>query len=258
MIQIALLLAVVLTACACSVKEDRAECPCWLKVYIDPFPGGGAVVSAYDSGLIFSSALGREDWSGYYEATVPREFVGVTCHNVLEGHKDSGSLYRIVTGNQADSLYAHHAMVDCTGEGAEDHARLHKQFATVYMTFENEGGEERCPYDVRISGNVNGMDMTTLSPHGGEFEYAPEELQPMFYQFRLPRQKDSSLSLCLYNKEDGELLDSLPLGEYIRTSGFDWNAEDLNDIVINVDFAKIGLEVNVQEWNAMEVYDVTI
>lgn len=258
LIQTTLLIAVLLAAGSCSVKEERSECPCWLKVFIEPFPHEGAVVSAYATQQVFSARVDKESYEGCYEATVPRALLEVSCHNRPSSMLAKGSLVTIAKGDQSDSLYAHHAMVDCTGEEAVDRAKLCKQFATVYMTFENPGNAKTCPYDVRISGKVDGMDMASFSPHEGAFEYAPAETQPLFYQFRIPRQKDSTLSLDLYSKEDGSFVDSLPLGMYIKESGFDWQAESLEDIVIKVNFAKIEISVKVSEWDADKVYEVTI
>lgn len=258
MTQITILLAVALATGSCSVKEERAECPCWLKVFIEPFPHDGAVISAYSTRQVLLDMVDADSCEDYYEATVPRSYLGVSCHNLPASMTMKGNLVTITKGDQADSLYAHHAMVDCTGEEAVDRAKLHKQFATVYMTFENPGELESSPYRVMISGNVDGMDMASFEPHEGDFEYSPMETMPLFFQFRIPRQKDSSLSLDLYSKEDGSYVDSLPLGQYILDSGFDWKAESLEDIVITVNFAKIEIEVKVSEWDADKVYEVTI
>ena len=252
------LAAVVLMAGSCSIKEDRSECPCWLKVFIDPFPASGAVISAWNGSPVFLDMVEEGDWTDFYEATVPRGFLGVTCFRHIPSLDFRDGVILIGCGHEADSLYAHHATVDCTGETAIDRASLHKQFSTVYMSFKDTGDGEDFPYDVKIRGGVDGMDMSTLEPHPGEFLFAPQEVAPLRWQFRVPRQKDSSLMLDLYRKGDGGLADSLPLGLYIAESGFDWEAESLEDIVITVDFAKADLEVTVSEWNADTVYDITI
>ena len=253
-----MILAVALMAGSCSVKEERAECPCWLRVFIEPFPHGGAAVSAYTTAQVLHDKVDAGDYPGCWEASVPRAFIGVSCHNRPASMTMEGSLVTIPKGNQCDSLYAHHAVVDCTGEEAEDHARLCKQFATVYMSFEDAGDGKGCPYDVRIRGDVDGMDMESFKPHEGAFEYAPAELQPLFYRFRVPRQRNDSLTLELYDRKEGRHLDSLPLGEYIRKSGFDWEAQSLDDIVITVNFSKIEIEIKVSGWDADKVYEVTI
>ena len=250
-----MLAAVMMMAGSCSIKEDRTVCPCWLKVILEPFPESGAVISAYGDRPLFSKMVMEEDYEGCYEAQVPRSFIGVTCfmHKEALSQKDGAVL--IGKGEQADSLYAHHAVVDCTGEDAIDRATLHKQFATVYMTL---GQEKVLPYDVVIRGDVDGMDMYAFRPHEGAFEYRAKESAPAFFQFRIPRQKDASLTLELYRREDGVLADTLPLGQYIIDSGFDWEAESLEDIEIVVDFSKMEAQIRVSEWDADKVYDVTI
>ena len=258
MTHIAMLLAVTLAACSCSVREDRADCPCWLKVFIEPFPKDGAVISAYSAAKVFSERVSAEQYGGCFETSVPRAFLGVSCHNSPESMMVSGSLVTIPEGEQCDSLYAHHAVVDCTGEEATDRARLCKQFATVYLTFENPDDADRCPYGIRISGTIDGIDMQSFTPHEGAFRYTPAEQKPFFYCFRLPRQKDDALILELYSREDGTLVDSLSLGEHIRESGFDWQAESLDDIVITVNLSKAEVEISVSGWDADKVYDVTI
>ena len=250
--------AVMMMACACSIKEDRSPCPCWLKVFIEPFPENGAVVSAFSTSLVFSDHIDAKDIDGYYETTVPRAILGVTCVGDAPSVDRAKGLALIPKGQQSDSLYAHHAAVDCTGEEAEDHAKLNKQFATVYMTFENGGGSAKCPYDVIVRGKVDGMTLNPFEPHEGAFEFSPEELEPMFFQYRLPRQKDASLALDLKNRADGSIADTLPLGELIRESGYDWEKDSLEDIVITVDLGKIDIEVKVSEWKADKIYEVTI
>ena len=252
------LTAVALMACACSVKEDRGDCPCWLKVIIDPFPGSGAIISAWEDRQVLQDLV-EQDPGDSYEATVPRGIASVTCFRNTRGMDYRNGTILIAMGNEADSLYAHHTTVDCTGEEATDRVTLNKQFATVYMTFAaDEGDDTPFPYDITVRGHVDGMDMSTLEPHAGDFEMSPARAGARLWQFRLPRQKDASLTIDLYRKEDGQKADTLPLGQYIEESGFDWNAESLEDIAVTVDFAKMGLEVRVTEWDADTVYDVTI
>ena len=252
---ITVLAAVMMTAGSCSVKEDRADCPCWLKVFIDPFPRSGAVITAVDSEPVFTDMVEEENYVDCYEATVPRRVLALSCFRYYPTLSMNGGDIIIPKGSQADSLYAHHAEVDCRCERAEYHAALDKQFATVYMTV---GQEKEFPYDIVIKGGVDGMDMYSFRPHEGAFEYCPKESAPAFFQFRLPRQKDGSLTLELYRKTDGVLLDTLPLGQYILDSGFDWEAESLEDIEILVDFSKMEPQIKVSEWKADKVYEITI
>ena len=61
-----------------------------------------------------------------------------------------------------------------------------------------------------------------------------------FAENGLPVQMDGSLRLNVM-AYDGTLLRSFALGEYILQSGYDWNAEDLEDIRIEVDIVHSSL-----------------
>lgn len=243
--------------CSCSVKEDRTPCPCWLDVFFDAFPKEGVSLAGYGSQRIFSDELDEKPYTGYREYEVQRTFISVSAYRMLEGIDGRSGSALIEKGNQADSLYAHLSSVNCTGEFAVDTVRLHKQFATVYLTFENTEGIT-VSYTPVITGNVCGMDLKTLRPLEGEFEYEPSEAGPLFYTFRIPRQKDSSLQMELYDSNDGSFIDTVDLGRLIVNSGYDWNARDLKDIVVTVDFAKVEMEIHVSEWGSEDIYDVTI
>ncbi|MBQ2875254.1 MAG: hypothetical protein IJE85_08150, partial [Bacteroidales bacterium] len=72
----------------------------------------------------------------------------------------------------------------------------------------------------------------------------------------LPRQIDDSLVMELDN--DTGILTRFALGEYIAESGYDWNAPDLEDIVIDLDFAVTHLTLVIQGWEKEYKYDVVI
>lgn len=242
---------------SCSIKEDRSPCPCWLDVFFDVFPAEGVSISAYDSHELFDHKINVEPESGFEEYEVPRTFVSLCAYRRLSGVNASSGKVIISKGNQSDSLYSHLSRVNCTGEFAEDTVKLHKQFATVYLTFENAEGASDA-YLPKIKGKVCGLDLTSLDPINGDFEYMPDEPDNLIYQFRLPRQKDSSIQMELYKKSDGSFADTIELGRLIENSGYDWTAVDLKDIVVTVDFAKVEMEISVREWASEDIYDITI
>ena len=237
---------------SCSIKEDRTDCPCWLQVRPEPFPRKGAVISAQDgSAVLFRQTLFREDVpDGTFVRAVGKGIHTVTCRTRIPGRDDNAGAVLIPLGEQADSLYAHTATVDCTGETALDVAELHKQFATVHMLFVSDSPEKTCPYWILVRGNVDGMDTSTLVPHEGAFEYRPAEVSPMYFQFRVPRQKDSSLEMDLHAKEDGRYLDTVHIGSLIEQTGFNWGAESLEDIMIRIDIGRADFSVEISEWQA--------
>lgn len=258
MISSLLVLSAISILSSCSIKEDRSPCPCWLDIFFSSFPKEGVVLAGYTSDRVFHEIVAEGDFVDFVEYTVPRVMLGVSAYRTNPSITPNGKMVLIQKGNQADSLYAHLSYVDCRGEFAIDTVCLHKQFATVYLSFENSEGESVDTYDVIVKGKVNGMDLTTLRPIEGEYEFCPQIEGNNLYIFRLPRQKDDTLAIELYRKDNGEYVDTIDAGSLIARSGFDWNASDLQDIVICVDFAKVEIEVNVHEWDSEEIYDVTI
>jgi hypothetical protein len=63
---------------------------------------------------------------------------------------------------------------------------------------------------------------------------------------RVPRQGDSSLRLELYRGE--ALARSFPIGKIIEESGYDWTAEDLEDVDIRLDYQDTGVNFTVNGW----------
>ena len=73
---------------------------------------------------------------------------------------------------------------------------------------------------------------------------------------RVPRQVDSSLELVMV--EDSEIVDRLPLGEYIARSGYDWAAEDLADVSVALDLEMQQVMITVSGWDGVVVMDIVI
>ena len=73
-------------------------------------------------------------------------------------------------------------------------------------------------------------------------------------ELSLPRQKDASLKLSVLEKTS--VLKTFALGNYICQSGYDWTAENLQDIVVKIDYACTRVSIVVGPWE--HSYDVDI
>ena len=71
----------------------------------------------------------------------------------------------------------------------------------------------------------------------------------------LPRQRDGSLSLRILFPDSGDIR-SFPLGEYILQSGYDWNAADLEDIDVEVDFSLTGVSFTIDAWKKTLYFEI--
>ena len=222
--------------------------------------------------------------SGALEYEVPRGAVGVSA--VALGREIPGQAgydgdeIRVPVGEQMDSLYGFFKMYHTRCESVLCDVELHKEFCTVSFTLGEDGYTS--PYDIEVWGNVAGVSAWDLMPVQGEFRYAPMQKNGV-YQVRVPRQVDNSLELVMleipgqvgYDCEeipgqagyDGEraedvgervVVDRLPLGEYIARSGYDWTAEDLDDVNVALDLEMQQVMITVSGWDGVVVMDIVI
>ena len=157
-------------------------------------------------------------------------------------------------GYEADSLYMHSSIVDCTGESARDTVRLHKQWCTLTLVLENP--EVFRMYDFEITGHWAGISAADCSALEGAFRVSPRRLDEGRFQCRIPRQGDNTdgnLRLKLYSENPdgsrGEEEYDYPLGMAIYRAGYDWFRKDLDDVTVKVDYARADMEVKIQPWD---------
>ena len=268
---------------SCSVKEDRSGCPCWMTVEMPDMVGhDGGQVDNDDCVVLRLRGNSDEDEVDYsYQVTesvrvdaevleyeVPRGSVGVSViempdrvgYDGIVGH--DGDEVRIPVGEQMDSLYGYFRMFYTRCESVLCDVELHKEFCTVSFTLGDEGYVS--PYDLEVWGNVAGVSAWDLMPLEGDFRFAPSP-EDGVYRVRVPRQLDASLELVMLEMpdqagHDGEraVVDRLPLGEYIARSGYDWTAENLEDVHIALDMKKQQVMITVSGWDGVVVMDIVI
>jgi hypothetical protein len=76
------------------------------------------------------------------------------------------------------------------------------------------------------------------------------------FSVTLPRQLDDSL--IMEADMGDEVLKEFPLGYYIAESGYDWNAPDLEDLTIDLEFAVTHISMVIQGWENEYKFDVVI
>ena len=72
----------------------------------------------------------------------------------------------------------------------------------------------------------------------------------------VPRQADNGLVLRILDED--KILREFALGEYIAESGYDWSAENLDDVEISIDYAHSFISIEVDDWTGSFEYDVVI
>ena len=281
---------------SCSIKEDRDGCPCWMMVEMPGQAGhdgekvgqdGRFPVGTGDDGTVVLRLRGNSDEDavdyeyqvteavkvnvGALEYEVPRGSVGVSAvafgneipgragYDGLKAGYDgrsagyNGDEIRVPVGEQMDSLYGFFKMYHTRCESVLCDVELHKEFCTVSFTLGDDGYIS--PYDLEVWGNVAGVSAWDLMPLEGDFRFAPSP-EGGVYRVRVPRQLDASLELVML--EDSEIVDRLPLGEYIARSGYDWTAEDLADVNVALDLEMQQVMITVSGWDGVVVMDIVI
>lgn len=193
---------------ACSVKEDRSDCPCYLEIDCSGLAAPGITVEGWTQRRVFGDQIRSQEFGQFHEYLVPR-----------------GQL------------------------------RLCKQFTTVTLAF--KGTEDgRDGYEIRVTGNVDGIQSPTLEPVAGPFRCVAEPDPEGGFRFRAPRQKDNTLEAAIYS--GGGYVESIPLGELIAQAGYDWGKEDLGDIRILADLPAYTFTITVMDWLGPVSMTVTI
>ena len=264
---------------SCSIKEDRDRCPCWMTVDLsdvaesrwkslevqsniehqDVTKSPESCSNVAENVLLRLRGNSDEDAveyeyqmteavradAGTLEYEVPRGSVGVSAVNPVR--------LTIPVGEQMDSLYGFFKMYHTRCESVLCDVELHKEFCTVSFTLGEDGYTS--PYHIEVWGNVAEVSAWDLMPVQGEFRYASMQKNGV-YQVRVPRQVDNSLELVML--EDSEIVDRLPLGEYIARSGYDWTAEDLADVNVVLDLEMQQVMITVSGWDGVVVMDIVI
>ena len=251
---------------SCSVKEDRAGCPCYLI-----FPGSVFSLNGFEGDIalaIRNNTLNLDENPGTFASSVltdPSTDIPAKRGNLdisgVGGLKDMTATTETVTipkGKDCDSLYAFSTKgLEARTDVVPVPGDVYKQYASVLIQMK-KATDEPYPFHLRVRSNVCGMDRFSLAPIEGEFEHEPKSLADGVFTFCLPRQKDSSLEMDILDTA-GNLKDTLPIGEYIINDlKYDWNAISLADIEMVLDYAHGTLTITVSDWELVEILEVEI
>lgn len=257
-------LGMAMLAPACSVKEDRIECPVYVTVLTDQF-----VIRGMNEGKVsFSSShvIDREDISfltflrdGYRQAC-PRDFARVAIFSGAENYTLTEESMMVLPGRQAGLLWAYGESFSANSDEYVVDAEPHKQYCLVQFLFDQS---VTAPPDYnwrfRIKAACSGMDIYTLEPLEGEYSCCVGPNAVGAWYGVIPRQKANDLLLEVFlpdadNEQEGRVDYVIDLGKKFEALGYDWTAEDLRDVSVSVGFASMGVTVSVQDWEGDDSY----
>lgn len=252
-------------AAACSIKEDRSDCPCRLRldmsgtatmshVKVNVAASDGSLFSDeyVPAGTVAGAGNGHDGAALIFE--IPRGPAEIAAAAGDDGRFSDGNGLRIPLGEECPPVYTYCSTVDASGEYCEDKIVLSKNYCRISVKMTGESGAVY-PFSLETLGNVSGygFDMT---PEHGDFRYVMNPDAEGIFHVNVPRQYDSSLILRV--AEDDRSLRDFAIGEYLEEGGYDWTARELADVELVIDYAKADLTLTVEDWEVSFGFNVVI
>ena len=260
----ALLGAAISLLTACSVKEDRSPCPCLLTVDLSETLNESVTpVSLWDKGLKLSvSDAGKHVFysaSYDYDSVRPEYCISVNRGDVIvagilgvDKGLVSGTEYHVSENCQADRLFVSSSMVECEGEESYCALKMYKQYSEIRIS-----GLDSLDYRMEVVAGCAGLDLQTRRALPGQFRYELSCDDDGLCCFRMPRQSDDELQIIMYDAS-GHMSKSIPLGMYMTDMGYDWDAESLSDVTVNVDKVTVAVTISINGWSGSIKFPFTI
>ena len=254
-----LLPAVLLVAAACSVKEDRRECPVYVTVLTDRFVERGL----NDGTLSFASdqPIRREAVNFLsllrvgFTQPCPKDYARVSVVSGVENGTFSDGALTVRPGMQADPVWAYAETFSVDADAYLIDAGPHKQYCLVKFTF---GGSSTAPPDYpwrfRVKAECAGMDLYTLEPLTGFYSAPVGPNAVGEWYCILPRQRSNNMQLEIFLPDAGSETAGrtdyvVDLGRAFEEKGYDWTLEDLKDIEVQVGFSNATVTLTVCPWD---------
>ena len=158
--------------------------------------------------------------------------------------------------SMVDTVWAHTAEVDCTGETAVDVVRMHRQFARVTLRFldrESAHGIDA----LSVSTDCGGLDLMTLSPLPGDWGMTLELTDEGTAGFFVPRLRQEG-RLVLSVTSAGKEKDEIDLQRLLEDAGYRWDREDLDDVTVGLDFNLGVVGIRIDPWKEGQKYEENI
>lgn len=251
------LLMVVFSIVCCSIKENRSECPCLLILDLSDNSGIGAdiwVSSGND--FLYHDKVGPEDIQKPYVIEVPKSRINLNVYSLgqntsgdigMSGYTDANYIgqdasFKIPYGEDCPPVHMFCKIIEIDSEVHKETVSLNKNYCRINLKVV---AKTEYPEIISMNGKICGYG-NDGQPKEGDFYFEPEIDSEGYCSICVPRQQDGSLRLSVSN-EKGVLRD-FSVGEYIIASGYDWSAENLEDIEMVIDYASISIVFTVFGW----------
>ena len=243
------ILVSLLLLCSCSIKENRAECPCALTLELSGLQVSPVVLGVAGAGFSWTEVIHADT-----VLVVPVPQGDVTVSAVGGALAEGDGSVRIPEGEEAPPLFLFHADVSTVAERVVLPVQLHKQYCTLELIFQGPPGYGP-PFEVTVEGFYSGW-RPDGSPASGAFSRRRLPASDGRADLRLPRQGDDSLLMHIVFSD--QVVRTFALGSYIAASGYDWAASDLEDLTLNVDISVTSVTLSTDLWSRTEDIELWI
>ena len=247
---------------SCSVKEDRSECPCILTLDLSDVDyellrEAGltemGIIVASESGICVRKSVSMEEAPQECVVAVPRSRVNL-CAVCGDGSSWKDSSMIVDEGKECPRYYALFDSFDTFQDEVSRKVVLHKNHCILTVRLKGSYGVPSRRFSVTAEGDVCGFDMNG-NPVPGPYHAVSKDSTDGVCCVCLPRQRDGSLSIQI-RFPGSEDIRTFPLGDYILQSGYDWNALDLEDIDVEVDFSLTGVSFSIDTWKKTLYFEI--
>lgn len=245
---LAAMAALFFLASSCSVREDRRDCPCILVLDMGEETELLWVISSAEE--LSHGRITAEEESAEVEIEAPRG--PFTLQLVANGNGlfVPGEGIMLPEGSDFPPLMVQSESIDATAcEEVEAEVSLHKRHAVLEIKFSGVNLQE-C--ETVLESPWAGLD-DLFQPLEGDFRVSLSPSEDGICRSVLPPQGDSSLRLLIF--KGSELLGSFPLGRHLADAGYDWDATDLEDIVLKVEFLEGAISFNMEQWGRIFLFN---
>ena len=255
---VAVLLALAVPASTgCSIKEDRTACPCVLSMDLGELTAGYLYsINAVD--VLYECAERKCIKSGdlplEMTCEVKKGRLPVAFHCLGRGWKVSGTLDSLIipVGAQCPPIYSCHDSLDAGCEELRYEVHLHKNYAVIGIRADEfaSGG-----YHFRLVGDVCGYSIAGIPLQGPySYDFIPGAGGREYIS--VPRQAGDGMRLEVWQED--RIFRSFMLGKYINGSGYDWDAEDLSDIDVEVSMVSTVINLSSGLWDSTHWFPVLL
>ena len=234
---------------SCSIKEDRTACPCSLTVELTDLPVRPVVLRVTGEGYTMTEVVHADT---ALVLLVPKGEMAVSAVGGALAEGD-GSV-RIQKGEDAPPLYLFYADVSTAAEQVVLPISRHKQYCTIELLFKGPPGYGP-PFEVAVEGFYGGWEPDG-SPAPGPFSRRLLPGSDGRATLRLPRQGDDSLLMHIVFSD--QVVRTFALGSYIAAAGYDWSAQDLEDLTLQVDISLTSVTISSDMWTRTEDIELWI